>query len=310
MPVQPISRAQWDERKALIEDALRKGYPPPGTVGLHQLGAVRVAANSLKLAAGTMQNSIHRAKILGFPPINWKLYKPEKSATITERTPDSVRTRNQIGDLQKKLTDALKHIASLEDIRKSIFGLDHSQLRIPNWQVSIDKGAKSQPEIPTLLTSDFQCGEVIRAEEIDYPNDYNDRVFSERYRRLIRTATKLLQREDPQMRYPGFIYLRAGDAISGAIHADLAESQSLTSVEQTQLVAEEEIKGLEELLKAVPQVTVYSVPGNHDRTTLKPRAKRYVALSYDELCQWTMEKYFAAKGETRIKFYAPRSGDA
>ena len=309
MPTPPLNLTEWKRRKGVIEDALRKGYPPPGTAGQHIRGAIAIAAEALGIGPASLQNSVNRAKILKFPPPNWSLYKQSKASQIAEQTPDTVRTRNQLADLQKRLTDALEYAAQIEDIRKSVFGLTPERLSIPDWQTPKSSGS-SQPEIPTLFTSDFQAGEVIRSGELDYPNDYNPAIFRERYRRLIRTSIKLLEREDPLMRYPGMIYLRGGDAISGDIHADLSETQDTVPTEQTQMVVEEEIRGLEELLKAVPKLTVYSVPGNHDRTTFKPRAKRFVDMSYDRLAIWAIQSYFKAKGEKRISFVAPESGDA
>jgi len=240
---------------------------------------------------------------------DWSLYKQDDGKAIPDKTPDTIRTRNQIADLKRRLDEALKYAAKLEDIRGSVFNLAPDKLQIPKWQVPATS-TKSQPEIPTLFTSDFQAGEVIRSSELDFPNDYSPDIFRERYRRLIRTSIKLLERESPKMEYPGFVYLRGGDAVSGDIHADLSETQDTVPTEQTQMVAEEEIRGLEELLRVVPKVTVYSVPGNHDRATLKPRAKRFVALTYDYLAIWAIESYFKAKGETRITFCAPPSGDA
>jgi hypothetical protein len=302
----------WLERKKKIEEALALGYAPNGISGPSgRRGAIYQAAKALKIAHQTLHSNVSRAEELGYPAVDWAIFKRPSNDPIEQRTPDAVRTRNQIADLKKRLNEALKKIADLEDIRSSVFGLAPDKLTIPAWQSqNASSKSKSRPEIATLFTSDFQVGEVIRSEELEYSNDYDPAIFAERYRRLINTSIKLLQRESPEMNYPGFVYLRGGDAISGSIHADLAETQSLTCVEQTQLVAEEEIKGLEELLKAVPKITVYSVPGNHDRTTPKPRSKRYVALSYDQLCIWTIEKYFSAKGEKRIQFFTPPSGDA
>jgi len=305
-----LNRKVWLERKAKIEEALKAGYVPTGQTGSNgEHGAIQAAAKVLNISHTTLHNNIARAGQLKYPAVNWKLYKAPASKGVELSPPDIVRNRNQVQDLRKQLNDALKKIGDLEDIRKSVFGLAPDRLAIPAWQSQKANG-KGRPEIATLFTSDFQVGEVIRSAELEYPNDYSPEIFSERYRRLINTSIKLLQRESPEMDYPGFIYLRGGDAISGNIHADLAETQSLTCVEQTQLVAEEEIKGLEELLKAVPRVTVYSVPGNHDRTTPKPRSKRFVALTYDQLAIWTIEKYFSAKGERRIQFVTPPSGDA
>ena len=311
MPTPALSLEIWLERKAKIEEALRNGHAPIG-VGVRggAPGAVWQAASALKIAHQSLHASIRRAEGLKYPAVNWKLYKPVDSGDVPQKTADVVRTRNQMAELRKQLDTALKRVADLEDIRKAVFDLRPENLRVPEWQMRPAKSGKCTPEIATLFTSDFQVGEVIREEELEYPNSYNPGVFCERYRRLIKASVRLLEREDPQMRYPGFVYLRGGDAISGNIHADLAETQSLTCVEQTQLVAEEEIRGLEELLRAVPQVTVYSVPGNHDRTTPKPRSKRFVALTYDQLAIWTIEKYFSAKGEKRIRFITPPSGDA
>ena len=309
MPTPPLPEAEWNRRRKVIEQALKKGYVPPGKISNGKRGAIAEAADSIGLSPAALQNGMRVAKAKGYKMPDWSLYKAPKGEEILERTPETVRTRNQIADLRKKLDDSLKYSAKLEDIRSSIFNLQPERLSVPNWQVPKSAG-KSQPEIPTLFTSDFQAGEVIRSAELDFPNDYSPDIFRERYRRLIKTSVKLLEREDPQMRYPGFVYLRGGDSISGDIHADLSETQDTVPTEQTQMVAEEEIRGLEELLRAVPKVTVYSVPGNHDRTTFKSRAKRFTAFSYDYLAIWAIESYFKAKGETRITFCAPPSGDA
>jgi hypothetical protein len=270
-----------------------------------------MAATSLKISPTSLQSSVARAKALGYPLPNWGLYKTSKAAKIEEQTTDNVRHRDQLKDLQKRLNEALEYATRLEDVRTTAFQLRPENLSIPSWQVKTSrKMAERTPEIPTLFTSDFQCGEVIRPEELDYPNAYNPEIFQERYRRLIRVAVKLMERENSQMNYPGMVYLRGGDALSNSIHPDLAETQALTPVEQAKLVIQEEIRGLEELLKVVPKVTVYSVPGNHDRTTHKPRAKRYVEHSFDDLIVYAMQKHFQAHGENRIQFIAPRSGDA
>lgn len=311
MPANPLKRADWDRCRKAIEQALKKGHRPPGKAGGTGGGALVVAAIALGLPHSTIHSRLRIAATNNWPLPNWKLWKKPavKGVSIAQEEAELVRARRRADDTQRRLDQALKHIADLEDVRKGVFGLDPQSVKVPQWQLS-PRSKQKHPEIPMLLTSDFQCGEVIRPEEIDFPNRYNGDVFVERYRSLVDTAIKLAELHDPQMRYPGFVYNRGGDAISGNIHADLAETQSLTCIEQVKLVATEEIRGLELLLDAFPQVTVYSVPGNHDRTTFKPRAKRYVDLSYDDLTLFTMEQYFKARGEKRITFSAPRSGDA
>ncbi len=55
---------------------------------------------------------------------------------------------------------------------------------------------------------------------------------------------------------------------------------------------------------------VIVVPGNHDRSTLKPRSKRNVEFSYDDMISWFLESYFKAKDDSRVTFFTPASGDA
>lgn len=309
MPASDSFKREWQRTVKAINKALKAGYAPPGASGKHGNAAIAEAARAMGLPRNTVDSRQRAAREYKLPAPNWKLYKPPPEDAIPEKESEVLRARTRAADLQKRLDAANKHVADLEDVRKSIFGLEHQSIKIPQWQ--LQKHTKQHhPEIPVLLTSDFQCGEVIRSVEIDYPNDYSPDIFSQRYRALIDTTVKLAELHDPKLRYPGFVYCRGGDAISGNIHADLAETQSLTCIEQVKLVAVEEIRGLEILLEVFPKVSVYSVPGNHDRTTFKPRAKRYVDLSYDDLCVFIIETHFKAKGETRITFSAPRSGDA
>lgn len=312
MAAPAFSRKEWDKNRRAIESALRKGHVPLGRPSRRgESAALVVASHALHISCSTLFSRCRIAKSRGWPAPDWKIFKAveQKTGAIPQAESDTARSRAQMSDLRKRLDAANKHIADLEDVRKGVFALDPQKVSVPQWQLQ-KHTAQHHPEIPVLLTSDFQCGEVIRSRELDYPNDYSPEIFSQRYRALVDTTIKLSELHDPKLRYPGFIYCRGGDAISGNIHADLAETQSLVCTEQVKLVAQEEIRGLELLLKVFPKISVYSVPGNHDRTTIKPRAKRYVELSYDDLCIWFIEGYFQAKGETRITFSAPRSGDA
>ncbi len=49
MSTPPLSKEEWLKRKGCIEDALRKGYPPPGTAGIHGKGAIAIAAHAMKM---------------------------------------------------------------------------------------------------------------------------------------------------------------------------------------------------------------------------------------------------------------------
>jgi len=70
LPTPPLNLTEWKRRKAVIEDALRKGHPPPGTSGQHTRGAIAAAAVAPKIGPASLQNSVHRASALGYQASN------------------------------------------------------------------------------------------------------------------------------------------------------------------------------------------------------------------------------------------------
>lgn len=90
----------------------------------------------------------------------------------------------------------------------------------------------------------------------------------------------------------------------------MSQTNDLTAHASAQAIVAETIRSLEILVEEFGQVHFIAVPGNHGRTTRKPHAKRYAELNYDTLAAWMVEQHFMAKGETRITFKYPKSGDA
>jgi hypothetical protein len=108
--------------------------------------------------------------------------------------------------------------------------------------------------------------------------------------------------------YPGIVYARLGDMVSGEIHDELSQTNDLHSIEGVRFLADMESEGIERLAKAFGRVHVVTTPGNHGRTTRKPHAKRFAETNYDTLSAWILESNF--KRDDRITFQTPESGDA
>ena len=108
--------------------------------------------------------------------------------------------------------------------------------------------------------------------------------------------------------YPGIFYLRGGDAISGRIHDELCETNSVDSVPAVMELCALECWGIEQLEKKFGKVHVISIGGNHGRMTVKPRHKRYLQTNLELLIAWGIEKHFV--GNSNVTFDTPISGDA
>ena len=256
------------------------------------------AATKIRVNRNTYQSRLSQAKArlgMRLEP-NVALEAKEK-----QRLKDTILRLTQ--EKQKLLREEIKE----EDLLREVLKLGTAQLEPPKWLMQL-KAAGSSPGMPMLVASDFQWGEVIRAPEIDGFNDFNIEVAHRRYKVLISKTIDLSFKHMVRPNYPGIIYWRLGDMVSGDIHQELRETNEMGSIAAVLDLTSYEVAGIKELQKAFGRVYVVSVPGNHGRTTIKPFAKRFVETNYDYLSGIMLEREF--KSDPNVTFYSPLSGDA
>lgn len=299
----PVSAAEAKRRVQAVNRALKAGYPRYGTK--LRPSATTAAAESLGLARESLRQSLEGIKMTLRLVPDWSLEQARKAADIPEAVNDR-RQIDQIAGLRKQVRDLERELAARQDLRQELFGLAAQPIEPPSW--TINPCAPSAPGMPILLTSDFQWGEVIRPSELDGINAFNVKIAQQRYKTLIQKTIDLSLAHMGKPKYPGIIYLRGGDAVSGDIHDELRETNELSSVPAVKSLVEAETAGLEALASKFGYVRVISVPGNHGRSTLKPRGKRAWESNYDTMSAWMLEREF--KNDKRFSFYTPESGDA
>jgi len=91
MSSQPLSRELAEEAVGAVDEALGKGYRPPGVRGKDD-GAIAVAGKALGFSDGKLRNRLRTAKALfGLEP-DWSLYRPpEAPETIEEKVQEDSR---------------------------------------------------------------------------------------------------------------------------------------------------------------------------------------------------------------------------
>ena len=237
------------------------------------------------------------------PPITWTPPEPPPMLPAAE-----VRLRDELARARRERDEALRTANRGEDMRKELFKL----APIPP-PVTFPRPPHSDPRAETviLFASDWHVGETIALDKMDGLNSYDPKIAERRAGRLFTTTAELMSRHWTGPKPARLILILGGDMISGEIHEELAKSNTLLAIPAVQACASAIMGGLAYLLDALPDVPieVLSLPGNHGRSTFKPQSK-YVDVSYDMLAGNIVEAHFKAKGETRIKFWAPTSGDA
>lgn len=244
-------------------------------------------------------------------------YAKKHGIDLSKMTPEKTladvvgvqRTRDETSAARAKLKDASKLIVELQDRIKDLEWAASASFHPSEWTLP-HHPKKKREHMPVLLTSDFQVGEVIRAEETEAGYGYNTEIFRRRYRRMIDTTIYLsIEHSGKDWTYPGIIYERGGDTISGGIHDELRETDDLTPIQACEVVFEEESAGIEKLAEAFGRVEVKTPgsAGNHDRNTLKPRTKLTSAHSYDRLIAYMLRRHF--RNDKRVTFQTSESFD-
>ncbi len=218
------------------------------------------------------------------------------------------RATDEAAGLRRRVAELEGALIAEQDWRGRMDCLKAARLEPVDWAPKAPHVRKANSLTPVLFSSDFQVGEVIKAEELDGMNSYDADIFCERYQAMIEKTITLAENNTGATDFPGCIYLRGGDAISGEIHDELAQTNDLSSIPAVRLVQRQEREGIRRLRDRFGRVRVISVPGNHGRTTHKPHSKGYTERSYETLLTWWLADSF--DHDPNVEFWQPPSGDA
>jgi len=306
-----LTKEQAIEVVDAVNGAIRDGFNPHGRPSARQ-----EAANRLGVSLSQVRDRLNRAReIYGLKPDPTlkAIHEVEgKQRTVEEvYREDKVLLQEENRHLKRELKNKIQELDEAEDAKSIVYELRDHDPKVPKWAVAAQSSGKKGKamEMPVLFTSDFQWGETVFPEDIDNLNEFNVEIAKRRYRNLISKTIDICKNHHANPNYPGIVYLRGGDSISGGIHQELRETDALTPQASVKDLAEVECWGIEKLREAFGKVHVYSVPGNHGRTTEKPRAKKYSDLNYDDLLSWMIEKSFRDRKIKDVTFMTPPSGD-
>jgi 3',5'-cyclic AMP phosphodiesterase CpdA len=229
--------------------------------------------------------------------------EPEEPLAVRQER----RLKDEIARLRGELNRANRDLNDAEDLRHAVFGLA-APVDPADHAINL-KPKQATAEAALLFQSDEQWGEVIAAEEVGGLNAYNRHIASARLRRLIETTIRCCLPPYSVAPPPVFYYCMGGDSLSGSIHEELAETNDLSSIPAIMDYCANVRWAIETLRDTLGcPIVVIRVPGNHDRTTHKPRHKKYNETSLDTIISWHLETTF--KGDEQVTFLIPRENDA
>ena len=181
-------------------------------------------------------------------------------ARLNQLQDENNRLRKELRDVDRE-TDLFRHLKDIVETQKPITIYKSSQL-IPKKQTKIKETAM-------LLLSDSHADQQILSKRVQGLEDYNFDVACRRAERLVDTTISHLFDNMKNYQFDHLIIAGLGDYSSGEIHNLQNYSKWGNAIKSSIGIGELLACMIADFSRYFKQITVYSVPGNHARRSLK-----------------------------------------
>lgn len=220
--------------------------------------------------------------------------KPSKLVSDAGRATAEIllaKTQAETAKWKRKCKDALTLAAGLERQMQMLAEMP----KVPAIQqfASIPKG-KSRGVAVVVPATDWHVEERIELETTNGKNEFNLDVAEDRIKQFYQKVLRLIDWQNHLAPVVEIWHPLLGDLLSGHIHEDLVESNSLSPTEACVFLQEMICSGIDFWLKKTKlPIFIPTCVGNHGRTTPKKRIKTSCRNSFEWLLYTTLAKYYA-----------------
>jgi len=233
------------------------------------------------------------------PPAFDKPLKPETPEEIDAR----YKKREEILSLRGNEKRLVERIRYLEKEREAIRTITGQKVIRP---IKVSKPGKIHATA-FIVCSDWHIDEEVKAEAVNYLNEYNLAIANARLERFFNNAISLVEMKAKDTNLDGVVFALLGDMISGSIHEELMENSQLPPLEAIWWVQQRLAGGLRLLLAKCTalglKLTVVGKCGNHPRITKKIHVSSeqgnnlewYMYLNLEQMLpgiNWVLEKNY------------------
>lgn len=218
----------------------------------------------------------------GWTAIARDLEQSRHDKTAAEWNAERKKLLALIGDQEKQLEVALK--------------LANTKTRTAHIKLKDDPKAEATA---VAVASDWHVEETVLGKTVNNLNHFNLDVAEQRIHAFFRNVVKLTEIQRHGARIDRLMLVLGGDMMTGYIHEELIEGNSLSPTQTVLWLIERISSGIEYLSKHFAEIVVPCVMGNHGRTTQKPRHATAAANSYE----WMMYRVLADKLKDKATWY-------
>lgn len=220
--------------------------------------------------------------------------KPFKRASISNDIA-------KLGDrsYKRRYEEALVELSNLQKEKEA--NLNLKSRKIQTYKIKKKLSTKESESTAVLLLSDWHYEETVKPQSVNHLNKYNENIATKCIQKTFQTAVKYIKLQQNETYVKTLVVALLGDFISGGIHDELKEGNSMLPGEAIWRVQNHIASGIEYILSNTDvNLIIPCSTGNHSRITEKQR----VATDYGNSLEWLMYKnlelYFLKKKRVRF----------
>ncbi len=222
---------------------------------------------------GEVYPACRGVKIMDSPVLEKLLL--QKRLNDSER--DHRKDKEAIEALQQQVEEAQAKLGYVLELQE--------ECKSPPLEIKATSGNASE-STAVLQASDWHLEETVDSSVVNGLNSFNLRVGDVRIQKFFTNAVKLLNLQRHGTDINTAVLHLGGDHISGYIHSELLENNSLSPTEACLRVLDRLRGGIDYLLNkgALKKLIIVCSIGNHGRTTIK----RQISTGYQNSYEWFM----------------------
>ena len=206
------------------------------------------------------------------------------------------RLRSEVASLKGRYKAALQQIDRERERADALVSLKGIT---PKRSLTKSIRGKKHAGTMVLLISDVHCEETVRPEAVNGTNAYDLDVCDARLAELQQRFLAMLEHERGLASIDRVVLWMGGDMISGMIHPELAEENSLHPLAAIRWIGERLRGFVDAVSDNAREVIVATSCGNHGRTTEKLRTNE-ADTSYEQHLYLTMR---AAESRKNVRWH-------
>lgn len=246
--------------------------------------SISTAATNMGIASSTMHNRLHQCIVHGF----LKQEEYDRAALSAQTSTEGIDYQERCHALENKV----KTYEALDNAKRSAYHIAHYAPTKSN-------------AVAVAVASDWHAGETV--DPADLPgnlNAYNPNVFQKRAQQFFQRTQYLTETMARSVaKVDTLVFAMLGDLMTGHLHEDQMESNSMPPIQEVLLLEETIGAGIEYLLSrgGFSKIILPCCAGNHGRTTDKMRAKTMADNSYEILLYRHLARRYAK--EKRLEWH-------